>query len=389
MPRHGSLASRDSMVPMEMEVIDEEPDDDPFARLLRDKRRRHLVALSWCAPRTCRFGQPPTRADPSSFRRASRLTRSCLAFSSRSPVVSASWCARSVSPSSCPSAPPTAAAQIRVRRLRRPPPKVHHLLHLRRHGSRLPDYGARRARCAARPTVSSSTELSSASRARVPPTRSSPIPPRARRRTRLDFARIITSSARFLPTTPPARAREPAPTIAPSEPSSKVRRQQVNAPASSPPRASPTPPPRRFRAGLANRDDENEIAREQVFSLETNLLMGGGRRHFDPNHADGSKREDDVDLVAAARARGYEVVTDRDGLFAAETTPRAPTWIRRRVRAVPTRTLTRPRRARHVSWVRGCSVCSRVRISRTRLTWRAGSSRRARERARIHRVWRR
>ena len=79
--------------------------------------------------------------------------------------------------------------------------------------------------------------------------------------------------------------------------------------------------PAAFSSHLADRDDENEIAREQVFSLETNLLMGGGRRHFDPNHADGSKREDDVDLVAAARARGYEVVTDRDGLFAAEATP--------------------------------------------------------------------
>ena len=78
--------------------------------------------------------------------------------------------------------------------------------------------------------------------------------------------------------------------------------------------------PAAFSSHLANRDDENEIAREQVFSLETNLLMGGGRRHFDPNHADGSKRDDDVDLVAAARARGYEVVTDRDGLFAAEAT---------------------------------------------------------------------
>ena len=78
--------------------------------------------------------------------------------------------------------------------------------------------------------------------------------------------------------------------------------------------------PAAFSSHLADRDDENEIAREQVFSLETNLLMGGGRRHFEPNHADGSKREDDVDLVAAARARGYEVVTDRDGLFAAEAT---------------------------------------------------------------------
>ena len=78
--------------------------------------------------------------------------------------------------------------------------------------------------------------------------------------------------------------------------------------------------PAAFSSHLADRDDENEIAREQVFSLETNLLMGGGRRHFDPNHADGSKREDDVDLVAAARARGYEVVTDRDELFAAEAT---------------------------------------------------------------------
>jgi alkaline phosphatase len=34
--------------------------------------------------------------------------------------------------------------------------------------------------------------------------------------------------------------------------------------------------PASFSAHVADRDDENEIAREQVYSLELNVLLGGG-----------------------------------------------------------------------------------------------------------------
>ena len=36
--------------------------------------------------------------------------------------------------------------------------------------------------------------------------------------------------------------------------------------------------PASFSAHVADRDDENEIAREQVYSLELNVLLGGGGR---------------------------------------------------------------------------------------------------------------
>jgi len=68
--------------------------------------------------------------------------------------------------------------------------------------------------------------------------------------------------------------------------------------------------PAAFSSHLADRDDENEIAREQVYSLELNVLFGGGRRHFDPSSVAGSARADALDLVADARREGYALVTN-------------------------------------------------------------------------------
>lgn len=68
--------------------------------------------------------------------------------------------------------------------------------------------------------------------------------------------------------------------------------------------------PAAFSSHVSNRDDENEIALEQIYSLDLNVLMGGGRRHFDHRSTAGSKRSDDVDLIAAAKTRGYDFVFD-------------------------------------------------------------------------------
>jgi alkaline phosphatase len=56
--------------------------------------------------------------------------------------------------------------------------------------------------------------------------------------------------------------------------------------------------PAAFSTHVRDRDDENEIAREQIFSLDVNVLMGSGRRHFDPRSTAGSARADHVDLIA-------------------------------------------------------------------------------------------
>lgn len=76
--------------------------------------------------------------------------------------------------------------------------------------------------------------------------------------------------------------------------------------------------PAAFSAHVADRDDENAIARQQVAGLDVDVLLGGGRRHFLPaRHVAGSARHDDVDLVAEAVMRGYDVVSDARGLEAA------------------------------------------------------------------------
>lgn len=81
--------------------------------------------------------------------------------------------------------------------------------------------------------------------------------------------------------------------------------------------------PAAFSTHVRDRNDENEIAMQQILSLDLNVLMGGGRRHFDPQSTAGSKRKDELDLVAAARTHGYAVATD------AGTMRRVATAVRR------------------------------------------------------------
>jgi len=74
--------------------------------------------------------------------------------------------------------------------------------------------------------------------------------------------------------------------------------------------------PASFSAHVADRDDENEIAREQVYSLELNVLLGGGLARFWNSSVVGSAREDTLDLLAFAGNRGYEIALNADELRA-------------------------------------------------------------------------
>ena len=78
--------------------------------------------------------------------------------------------------------------------------------------------------------------------------------------------------------------------------------------------------PASFAAHVSDRWKENEIAR-QMLAHEVDLMLGGGRRHFLPQSAEGSEREDGRDLLSEAREAGYTVVTDRAGFEQAESLP--------------------------------------------------------------------
>ncbi len=62
-----------------------------------------------------------------------------------------------------------------------------------------------------------------------------------------------------------------------------------------------------FSSHVPDRGQENRIARQQL-NKDIEVMLGGGRRHFLPQSAEGSAREDDLDLLQAAEDRGYEVV---------------------------------------------------------------------------------
>lgn len=57
------------------------------------------------------------------------------------------------------------------------------------------------------------------------------------------------------------------------------------------------------------RDDENFIA-EQLTELAPEVAMAGGVRHFMPQGKKGSKRNDDKDLIAVMKSKGYAYVTN-------------------------------------------------------------------------------
>ena len=70
-----------------------------------------------------------------------------------------------------------------------------------------------------------------------------------------------------------------------------------------------------FAAHHENRFAENDISR-QMLAAGLDVLMGGGLRHWIPQSTRGSKREDDVDLIAEAKAKGYAVISNREQLKA-------------------------------------------------------------------------
>lgn len=75
--------------------------------------------------------------------------------------------------------------------------------------------------------------------------------------------------------------------------------------------------PAAFSALQNDRGEENAIAEQQIAS-GVHLLLGGGARHYLPRSIAGSKRKDDRDLIAEARAKGYQVVRTRQELAATQ-----------------------------------------------------------------------
>ena len=71
--------------------------------------------------------------------------------------------------------------------------------------------------------------------------------------------------------------------------------------------------PAAFVAHVPSRSMENEIAAQAV-TAGVEVLLGGGKRHFVPQGAPGSRRRDDRHLVQEAAAQGYAVVEDRAAL---------------------------------------------------------------------------
>ena len=74
--------------------------------------------------------------------------------------------------------------------------------------------------------------------------------------------------------------------------------------------------PASFSSHVADRDDENEIALEQVYSLDLNVILGGGASRFLGKDAfpARSARDDARDLMADAEHRGYAIARDARSL---------------------------------------------------------------------------
>ena len=69
--------------------------------------------------------------------------------------------------------------------------------------------------------------------------------------------------------------------------------------------------PAAFAAHIDSRSKENEIA-VQMLEHKVDVLLGGGRRHFIPQSVKGSKRKDDLNLLAEAEKMGYTVVENAE-----------------------------------------------------------------------------
>jgi len=68
-----------------------------------------------------------------------------------------------------------------------------------------------------------------------------------------------------------------------------------------------------FSAHVPDRGQENKIAVQQL-NQDIDVLLGGGRRHFLPESASDSERNDERNLLNEAEQDGYQVVETADGL---------------------------------------------------------------------------
>lgn len=77
--------------------------------------------------------------------------------------------------------------------------------------------------------------------------------------------------------------------------------------------------PASFSSHVVDRGMENEIAAQQI-NKNIEVILGGGRRHFLPESANG-RRGDGRDLTAEAQNNGYQYVASRDELAAITEAP--------------------------------------------------------------------
>ncbi len=78
--------------------------------------------------------------------------------------------------------------------------------------------------------------------------------------------------------------------------------------------------PAAFSVHFEDRWMENQIDASQI-TKDIDVLLGGGRRHFLPQSADGSDREDGRHLIDEARSNGYQYVSNRNELMSVTTGP--------------------------------------------------------------------
>ena len=74
--------------------------------------------------------------------------------------------------------------------------------------------------------------------------------------------------------------------------------------------------PAAFSVHAKSRDDSQALV-DQYLALEPDVLMGGGAEYFLPEGVSRGRRKDGRDIIAAFRARGYEVVRNTAQLHAA------------------------------------------------------------------------
>lgn len=74
--------------------------------------------------------------------------------------------------------------------------------------------------------------------------------------------------------------------------------------------------PASFAAHVPHRSMEDEIAEQYIEDADVDVLLGGGKAHFDPE-----ARDDGADLLGAAEGKGYQIVETADELADIEESP--------------------------------------------------------------------